>query len=72
MSYLAVDSLFPEWKIWTQFVDETTGGLRLDGLVESHPIEVRLSNVAELFISSTRTIWNHQHSLDSNYIFCVI
>lgn len=40
MSYLATDSLFPEWKIWTQFLDETTEGLRLDGLEESHPIEV--------------------------------
>lgn len=40
MSYLASDSLFPEWKIWTQFLDESTEGLRLDGLEESHPIEV--------------------------------
>jgi len=40
VSYLATDSLFPEWKIWTQFLDESTEGLRLDGLAESHPIEV--------------------------------
>lgn len=40
VSYLATDSLFPEWKIWTQFLDESTEGLRLDGLEESHPIEV--------------------------------
>lgn len=40
MSYLAADSLFPEWKVWTQFLDESTEGLRLDGLAESHPIEV--------------------------------
>ena len=40
VSYLAADSLFPEWKIWTQFLDECTEGLRLDGLAESHPIEV--------------------------------
>ncbi|KAF7139037.1 hypothetical protein RHSIM_Rhsim07G0175300 [Rhododendron simsii] len=39
VSYLATDSLFPEWKIWTQFLDEITEGLRLDGLAESHPIE---------------------------------
>lgn len=37
---MATDSLFPEWKIWTQFLDESTEGLRLDGLEESHPIEV--------------------------------
>lgn len=42
VSYLATDSLFPEWKIWTQFLDESTEGLRLDGLAESHPIEVIL------------------------------
>lgn len=40
VSYLAADGLFPEWKIWTQFLDESTEGLRLDGLSESHPIEV--------------------------------
>ncbi|EPS63116.1 hypothetical protein M569_11670, partial [Genlisea aurea] len=40
VSYLACDSLFPDWKIWTQFLDESTEGLRLDGLAESHPIEV--------------------------------
>ncbi|KAE8678719.1 Aminopeptidase M1 [Hibiscus syriacus] len=39
MSYLAKDKLFSEWKIWTQFfVHETSEGLRLDGLEESHPI----------------------------------
>nr|CAB3504990.1 unnamed protein product [Digitaria exilis] len=40
VSYLAVESLFPEWNNWTQFLDETTSGLRLDALAESHPIEV--------------------------------
>ncbi|RVX16937.1 Aminopeptidase M1 [Vitis vinifera] len=37
ISNLATDWLFPEWKIWTQFVQETTGGLRLDALEQSHP-----------------------------------
>ncbi|XP_065045657.1 aminopeptidase M1-B-like [Musa acuminata AAA Group] len=41
MSYLATDSLFPEWSIWTQFLGQTTSGLRLDALAESHPIEVK-------------------------------
>ena len=40
VSYLATDSLFPEWKIWTQFLAESTEGLKMDGLAESHPIEV--------------------------------
>ncbi|KAL0679773.1 hypothetical protein Bca4012_007754 [Brassica carinata] len=48
VSYLAIDSLFSEWKIWTQFLDESTDGLRLDGLEESHPIEVEVNHVAEI------------------------
>ncbi|XVE97720.1 hypothetical protein REPUB_Repub03eG0043000 [Reevesia pubescens] len=48
VSYLATDSLFPEWKIWTQFLDESTEGLRLDGLAESHPIEVEINHAAEI------------------------
>ena len=40
VSYLATDNCFPEWKIWSQFLHESTEGLRLDGLAESHPIEV--------------------------------
>ncbi|KAL5786402.1 hypothetical protein ACOSQ2_008794 [Xanthoceras sorbifolium] len=48
VSYLATDSLFPEWKIWTQFLDESTEGLRLDGLEESHPIEVDVNHASEI------------------------
>ncbi|KAF8388770.1 hypothetical protein HHK36_025450 [Tetracentron sinense] len=48
VSYLATDSLFPQWKIWTQFLDETTEGLRLDGLAESHPIEVEISHAGDI------------------------
>ncbi|GAU50648.1 hypothetical protein TSUD_333870 [Trifolium subterraneum] len=48
MSYLAVDGLFPEWKIWSQFLHECTGALRLDGLAESHPIEVEINHVCEI------------------------
>jgi aminopeptidase N len=40
MSNLAVDSFFPQWNIWTQFLGDTTAGLKLDSLTESHPIEV--------------------------------
>lgn len=40
MSNLAVDSFFPQWNIWTQFLEDTTAGLKLDSLEESHPIEV--------------------------------
>ncbi|XP_040997347.1 aminopeptidase M1-like [Juglans microcarpa x Juglans regia] len=48
VSYLASDSLFPEWKVWTQFLDEPTEGLKLDGLAESHPIEVEVNHAAEI------------------------
>ncbi|PIA42941.1 hypothetical protein AQUCO_02000412v1 [Aquilegia coerulea] len=48
VSYLAADSLFPEWNIWTQFLDETTDGLTLDGLTESHPIEVDIQHASEI------------------------
>ncbi|KAL0013197.1 hypothetical protein SO802_000266 [Lithocarpus litseifolius] len=48
VSYLAVDNLFPEWKVWTQFLDDYTEGLRLDGLAESHPIEVEINHTREI------------------------
>lgn len=48
VSYLATDSLFPEWKIWSQFLHETTEGLKLDGLAESHPIEVEINHAHEI------------------------
>nr|CAB3480868.1 unnamed protein product [Digitaria exilis]CAB3482869.1 unnamed protein product [Digitaria exilis] len=48
VSYLAVESLFPEWNNWTQFLDETTSGLRLDALAESHPIEVEVNHASEI------------------------
>ncbi|PKA63344.1 puromycin-sensitive aminopeptidase [Apostasia shenzhenica] len=48
VSYLAADSLFPEWKIWTQFLDDSVSGLRLDALAESHPIEVDINHASEI------------------------
>ncbi|KAJ1289420.1 hypothetical protein BS78_02G163000 [Paspalum vaginatum] len=48
MSHLAVDSFFPQWNIWTQFLDDTTAGLKLDSLEESHPIEVEIHHASEV------------------------
>ncbi|XP_057851745.1 aminopeptidase M1 [Cryptomeria japonica] len=48
VSYLAADHLFPEWKIWTQFTDQTMEAFRLDGLVESHPIEVEVHHASQI------------------------
>ena len=38
---MATDIVFPEWKIWTQFLLKKNDGLRMDALEQSHPIEVR-------------------------------
>ena len=45
----AVDHLFPEWEIWTQFVSyETNKALELDGLENSRPIEQDVTNPAQI------------------------
>ena len=45
----AVDHLFPEWQMWTQFVEaDTARALRLDGLQNSHPIEQPVNNPSEI------------------------
>ncbi|KAK4395093.1 Aminopeptidase M1 [Sesamum angolense] len=44
VSYLVTNRLFPEWKIWNRFLQQTTGGLRMDALGQSHPIEVEIHN----------------------------
>lgn len=49
IEYLALDHLFPEWKIWTQFVaTDMAEALRLDALKNSHPIEVPVSTPAQI------------------------
>ncbi|KAK7840055.1 aminopeptidase m1 [Quercus suber] len=48
VSYLVADKLFPEWKVWTQFLGDYTEGLHLDGLAESHPIEVEINHAREI------------------------
>ncbi|KAJ3683358.1 hypothetical protein LUZ60_013585 [Juncus effusus] len=48
VSYLVVDVIFPEWNTWTQFLHETSNGMRLDALSESHPIEVEIKHANEV------------------------
>ena len=49
MGTKAVDWLFPEWEMWTQFVNmDTNRALSLDGLKNSHPIEQEVKNPAEV------------------------
>ncbi|CAI2169026.1 4397_t:CDS:10 [Funneliformis geosporum] len=49
VGYLAVDKIFPDWDIWTQFVTEGFQiGLRLDSLRSSHAIEVPVNDPSEI------------------------
>ncbi|KAK4580849.1 hypothetical protein RGQ29_024481 [Quercus rubra] len=60
VSYLAADRLFPKWKVWTQFLDDNTEGLGMDGLRESHPIERSLASYVKKFACSnakTEDLW---------------
>jgi aminopeptidase N len=49
MSWLAVDKLFPDWQVWTQFiVDEQGLALKLDALEHTHAIEVTVKHPDEI------------------------
>lgn len=49
IEYMAVDHLFPEWDMWTQFItDEQQNALHLDGLENTHPIEVAVNHPDEI------------------------
>jgi len=49
MGTKAVDWAFPEWEMWTQFVNmDTNRALSLDGLKNSHPIEQEVKDPAEV------------------------
>ncbi|KAH9092558.1 hypothetical protein Ae201684P_008232 [Aphanomyces euteiches] len=49
MEYDAVDHIFPEWKMWENFVQEVTldSALREDALLSSHMIEVEVNHPDE-------------------------
>ncbi len=49
MEYVAIDKLFPQWKVWTQFIFiEQARGLSLDGLKNTHAIEIDVNHPAEI------------------------
>ena len=49
IEYLAIDHIFPEWDIWTQFVStELSDAFSLDALKNTHPIEVAVGHPAEI------------------------
>jgi puromycin-sensitive aminopeptidase len=49
IEYVAVDHMFPEWDIWTQFVEHDLGSaMRLDALANTHAIEVEVHHPREI------------------------
>lgn len=49
IEYLAVDHLFPDWDMWTQFItDEQQPALKLDSLDNTHPIEAPINHPDEI------------------------
>jgi aminopeptidase N len=49
MEYLAIDKLFPNWHVWTQFaVDDQQLALKIDSLEHTHPIEVTVKHPDEI------------------------
>ena len=49
IEYLAVDHMFPEWEMWTEFVSGDLGSaLTLDALKHTHPIEVEVHHPDEI------------------------
>ncbi len=49
MGTKATDWAFPDWQMWTQFVNmDTNRALSLDGLKNSHPIEQEVKDPAEI------------------------
>eukprot|EP00854_Cymbomonas_tetramitiformis_P015073 gene15073-17814_t len=53
VGWRAMDHIFPEWGVWTQFTsNEQAMGLGLDSLCSSHPVEVDIASagqVSEIF-----------------------
>lgn len=49
IEYLAIDHIFPKWQVWTQFVFLEKGtALKLDGLKNTHPIEIEVFHPSEI------------------------
>jgi puromycin-sensitive aminopeptidase len=57
IEYKAVDHLFPEWDMWTQFIFSDTGpAMSLDGLKNTHPIEAVVKTPNEINEFSMRSV----------------
>lgn len=49
VGWRAMDHLYPEWKVWSQFLtNEQSMGLGLDSLRSSHPVEVPIQSAGQV------------------------
>ena len=49
VGWRAMDHLYPEWKVWSQFLCNEQGmGLGLDSLRSSHPVEVPIESASQV------------------------
>ena len=49
VGWRAMDHLYPEWKVWSQFLtNEQSMGLGLDSLRSSHPVEVPIESAGQV------------------------
>lgn len=49
MEFVGIDSIFPEWNAWTEFVQSVYGlAQSLDAMKSSHPVEVEVKHSEEI------------------------
>jgi aminopeptidase N len=49
VAFFAIDKLYPEWNMWTQFIiEEQHSALKLDALKNTHPVEVPINHPDEI------------------------
>ncbi|KAF9977206.1 Aminopeptidase 2 mitochondrial [Actinomortierella ambigua] len=48
LAFMVVDELYPDWEVWTEFVNKIQEVLRQDSLRTSHPVEVEVVNPSDI------------------------
>ncbi|KAG0243775.1 Aminopeptidase 2 mitochondrial [Actinomortierella wolfii] len=48
LAHIVVNELFPDWEVWTEFVNKIQEVLRQDSLRTSHPVEVDVVNPSDI------------------------
>jgi aminopeptidase N len=49
VAFFAIDKIYPEWQMWTQFIiEEQHSALKLDALKNTHPVEVPINHPDEI------------------------